>query len=393
MKRGSFVIVAAVLLLSFPEWARGQLPGSVDSAANASAGSAPPGDCRTEAETADAIENRFSRFSVRLLTACAAVPNVAILLCQLIPEFMSVDPAVLTTAHSLLTSVPLYFLNPWKAASYDIASLSFYGLSAGAEKLNNDYVYGVPMEWSFKIPFYLTYETYKEARARARPGAYSSDLRNYGIGDLLLAPFRLRNLREPRVWLPVLGISGLLYAMYSGSGMSVWDNETAYFGEWEMPTWLAAFSILATSAAMYTATGVGEEAFSRGTIYQELLETLDVGRAKFFDYLIFVSMHIPGDIAMLKYLGMPGMAELMVLGRLLTGFMITPLFQAAYTKGGLPMSIALHTWWNTAVTFVAWMTSWRVAPYWQTALTGPPGEKNSNAGRLPPLYFRFSFAF
>ena len=88
-------------------------------------------------------------------------------------------------------------------------------------------------------------------------------------------------------------------------------------------------------------TGIGEEAYHRGVIYEDLKHRWGLPVAMAGDIVYFGGVHLPQDLAA----GQPP-------GRILANFLFKGVVgglsnQWAYERGGLPMSVTLHVWSNT----------------------------------------------
>ena len=100
----------------------------------------------------------------------------------------------------------------------------------------------------------------------------------------------------------------------------------------------------------YTATAIGEEALYRGVVYEELRTSVGQTWAKVADSLIFPAIHIPTDIARGKSLANMGIQFGIRMAS-------TLLFDFAYDRGGLPLSTAIHTWFNFVAETMRWVKS------------------------------------
>ncbi len=104
--------------------------------------------------------------------------------------------------------------------------------------------------------------------------------------------------------------------------------------------------VTANNALHYLATGIGEEVLYRGVVYEELKTTFGSRRAKLYDFFLFPAIHIPMDLA-------AGKSDLIV-GNFINRGIATVLFDYAYDRGGLPLAVSLHTWFN----FINFTTNW-----------------------------------
>lgn len=244
--------------------------------------------------------------------------------------------------------LPLYLLNSPLAPAYTIAEAGLLGLHLGT--LKSPFITEIAMNSYAMTGFYSTYEIYKETRLNSAPGIYPESWESYGLGELFTASFALENLMHPAFYIPV-GISTALNILSSlDSETAIWKTGKAYIEGNEYPLSVAIPLVIGRNILQFTVTAIGEEALYRGVIYEELKVSLDPLLAKACDMIIFPLIHVGSDLAR----GRP-------LGELFMRFGIraasTLLFDIAYDLGGLPLSTAIHTWFNTVSFSLRWAAS------------------------------------
>ena len=163
------------------------------------------------------------------------------------------------------------------------------------------------------------------------------------LPELLLAPFRIRNMADLSFWVPLLGacvtnIAGRI--LTEGTDQSVFATGRAFVGRTEVPIGLGLLSTLLVGAVNYTFTGIGEEAVFRGLEYRELSERLGPAPARIINAITFPAVHVPQEIRNGASFGS------ILIG--LSWRAVTTLgLQWAYDTGGLQRSVAQHMWIDT----------------------------------------------
>jgi membrane protease YdiL (CAAX protease family) len=271
--------------------------------------------------------------------------------------------------------LPLYALDPVKALTFTLPDAAFIGAHLATKEM--PLLTSVPFSLFAYNEFFSTYEIYKTARLRAEPGAYPQEWKSYTRKDLILSPFMRENISDPLFYTTVLATSAAQIISSIKSNDAVWKTGEAWIDGKEYPVGTAVFYTLAANWLQYTATAVGEEALYRGVIYEELKVSMGHKKAKLADMLLFPAVHIPTDIARGKTL--PNMAI-----QFLIRSSSTLLFDYAYDRGGLPLSTAIHTWFN----FVALSMGW--------AKTGGTAAPESESGAVSsaivtPMSIYFTF--
>ncbi len=274
--------------------------------------------------------------------------------------------------------LPMYQFDTRLGMRYSIAEAGF--LTSHYATKNSPTVTLLPFNLYLKTAWYSTYDMYKIARSRAKPGVYPDEWRSYGVKELSLASFKWENISHPLFYIPV-GLS-LLSAVYNvkDSDCSIFKKNKAYIDGDEMPMGQALPMVIGINTLNYITTAIGEEALYRGVIYEELKVSFGSKRAKLFDFFIFPGIHVPMDIAAGRD------AEYITKQFIIRG-VSTLLFDFAYDKGGLPLSVALHTWFNLIGFTSRWMADGG------TPDPCPEEENGTSVSVMPPLMISYSIRF
>jgi len=308
-------------------------------------------DAAVEALEATGVDNAYSRAQVLSFTGVSTAFSVLGL-----TGIGFIDPADLAAfrlpwwlyATMGAEHLPLYLVDSPLAPAYTIAEAGLLSLHFGT--LKSPFFTEMAMNSYAMAGFYSTYEIYKETRLNSAPGIYPESWESYGLDELFTASFALENLMHPAFYIPV-GISTALNVLSSlDSETAIWKTGKAYIEGNEYPLSVAIPLVLGRNILHFTITAIGEEALYRGVIYEELKVSLDPLLAKACDMIIFPLIHVGSDVAR----GRP-------LGELFMRFGIraasTLLFDIAYDLGGLPLSTAIHTWFNTVAFSLRWAAS------------------------------------
>jgi|GEM_PF-2020310 len=250
--------------------------------------------------------------------------------------------------------LPLYAFDRKKAITYTGTGLSFLGLHLATKE--KPYISRVPYYFYLDNEFYSTYEIYKATRGKAKSGIYPEDWKTFNRKELFCAPFQMEHLSHPLFYVTILTettIHVLLSAL--GNEDAIWKTGEAYIDSEKVPMSQAVPAILATNLLTETAVAVGEEALFRGVIYEELKLSLGSKRAKLIDMILFPALHIAGDLALEH-------SSDEVMGNFILRSFSTLLFDLAYDRGGLPLSTALHMWYNTIGHSMVWAENNGVKP-------------------------------
>jgi len=294
--------------------------------------------------------------------ASAAVPlsATALVFAQYpIPALQGIAPWI---ANPLLlgTHVPMYWLNPGRAAWYTGAGLVLpaagIGLMAGV---------GSPLalEWSgtllgaySNLMLFSAYDTSLQSRQHL-----PSEFAGYLPADsplvddrrllrLAAAPFT-EVVADPLVWAPSIIAPALLtgwYLLFESEGtQSVGSTGTSFVADTPVAPVAGGAYALAKGAIDILAISVGEEAYYRGVLYDAVQREYGRTTARVTDAILFPLVHLPTDISQgLK-------PETMVFNFAWRAAM-TLVFDAAYDKGGLPLSIATHFWSDLVLVMSRW---------------------------------------
>lgn len=244
--------------------------------------------------------------------------------------------------------LPLYLLDSPLAPAYTIAEAGLLGLHLGT--LESSFVTETPLNGYLKTAFYSTYEIYKKTRANAAPGEYPEGWETYELGELFVASFALENLMHPVFYIPVVASTVLRVLSGLNSETAIWSTGKAYLEGRELLLLQAIPLVLGRNLLHFTVTAVGEEALYRGVIYEELKANLASLLAKACDMVLFPLIHVGSDMARGLSLGE-------ILGMFANRAFSTLLFDVAYDLGGLPLSTAIHTWFNTIAFSFRWAAS------------------------------------
>jgi len=275
--------------------------------------------------------------------------------------------------------LPLYIMDQGLAVRYSITHAGLLAAHYATKEYPTFTL--LPYNIYMNAAWFSSYEMYKIVRARARPGVYNSNWQGYGVKELSIAPFKWKNIKQPIFIVPVgLSLIGAISKINS-SEQSIFKNGKAFIDGEEWSVDRAVPLMLGINALQYIGTAIGEEALYRGVIYEELKATYGPKKAKLYDFFLFPAMHLPIDIAReLKPFDIG--KQFVVRGT------VTLLFDYAYDKGGLPLSVAIHTWFN----FLSFTSTWMAEG---GALS--PGSENQNKGDAemskPPLMVNYTFRF
>ncbi len=355
MKKSLFIICLSFML--FPFGAEAQSKSSVD----------------------DNEKRVFSRKEVLQNTGFSL--GVNLLLVNEISALDSVDIAELNIPWWMYTTMgahhlPLYRLDAKKAGAYTLSDTAFLGAHLATKEW--PYISYVPFHFFLYNEFYSTYEIYKGTRSNARSGIYPEQWKTYNRKELMLAPFKLENITRRFFYVTMLATTALNVIEAMGSKDAIWNTGDAYIDNKKVPISQAVPSMLGTNLLKYTATAVGEEALYRGVIYEEMKVMWGSKRAKIIDMIFFPAIHIPGDIARNK-------SSEDIINQFIVRSVSTLLFDHAYDRGGLPLSTALHMWFNSLSISTEWASN--------NGIQNPDLDNDSSSSIIPPLSLGFSISF
>ena len=257
----------------------------------------------------------------------------------------TLEDQILASSMTNLASIPLHF-----SGSPDVLPMTAVTLAlTGAEYLaGTEYgLYSREHQWFYwagnNLAMYNAYDAYASTRLRS-PAWDNSSFKRFSSWDLLKAPFDFNNLKEPVVW-AAMGSSVLFTALNvwlidpEVLRAAVWETGEWYLDERQMTPqgfWLEYIPYVASSN---TIGAIGEEGVYRGVLHEELSCRLGEKWATVVDTGAFAAMHIITDICRGCSWQYTTLHALDVAGANL-------LFDWAYDKGGLPLSIAAHAWAN-----------------------------------------------
>ncbi|MCK4976461.1 MAG: CPBP family intramembrane metalloprotease [Anaerolineales bacterium] len=305
--------------------------------------------------------------SVVTVTSIGAIDSAEIADVK-IPGWFS---AIIATQH-----LPMYKIDKDLGKRYSIAEGGF--LAAHYATKTRPSITLLPFNLYLKTAWYSTYDMYKITRSKAKPGLYPDEWRGYGVKELSLASFKWENLSHPIFYIPVgLSLWGAVNTI-KDSDCSIFKTKKAYIDGEEMSLGSSVPMVVGINMLTYITTAIGEEALYRGVIYEELKVSYGSRRAKLYDFFIFPAIHVPMDIA-------AGRDADYITQQFIIRGISTLLFDFAYDKGGLPLSVSLHTWFNMISFTSRWMAE---------GGTPDPCPEEGNGGNsvsiLPPLMFSIS---
>jgi hypothetical protein len=296
----------------------------------------------------------LTREEVYLYTGISVGLNIASTVLTLAPLYYgdSYITSLTVLAQYLLIGaehVPVYFFDIPKG-------LIFTGIEAGSFiliLLNNTYLQSSTLNELLTQVFhkiggmYSTYEIYKETRSLTTDSFYPIDWQTYSFGELSYASFVPDNFLKPIVWIPPLAIGGL-YALIMPRENAIWRTNRAYIDD--IATYPAIGIAVKTliNVVNYSMVAIGEEALYRGVIYEEL--ELNFGKlpAKIIDAIFFPLVHVPQELV-------AGVPLFNVGFNFVLRGIATILLDIAYDMGGLPLSTALHFWYDFAIATVEYL--------------------------------------
>ncbi len=165
------------------------------------------------------------------------------------------------------------------------------------------------------------------------------------LGRLVTAP--VRKFSSPFVWGSVLGFSVLgALSVDREHSVPLWQSDTVEIHGQQYPRAAGIPLFAAGEGINMLITGIGEESWYRGTVYEQLSREIGTGWAKAADALIFSLVHLPQEIVLIES-GEMTWGDALGQAALRSG--ITLLLNTAYDAGGLELSSAVHTWINLAL--------------------------------------------
>lgn len=319
-------------------------------------------------------ENIYTRSDVLKRAGLSFIPTVALL--TGISSLDSVDVVDLNLPAWMLATMgtqhlPLYLTDKRKAMQYSAFELGSLGLHL-ATKDETFFTY-IPFHFYLYSGWYSTYDNYAAMRNQSN---YADGWRSYGKKELIQASFDKDVLTRRFFWVTMLTTT-VLNLLDASSDSSIWHNDKAYIDDKEYDPLVALPLVLAVNTIKFTATAVAEEALFRGIIYEEMKYSWGSKKAKLADMIFFPAIHLTGDISSNK-------TNDEIINNFIFRGISTLLFDFAYDRGGLPLSTALHTWFNTLGQTIQW-TKQRGVPI--------PPEDTSTSSIIPPFQIGFAFNF
>ncbi len=228
---------------------------------------------------------------------------------------------------------------------------------------------------AFDVSLFSTYAAYANNRPRARPGLYDDAWREasfvrvmpstaglfgggesesaysfgtYGFFDLALSPFDPVNISDYMVFL--LPVAGFVQPFLENTHENaIWNTGRAYVGNYELSPALAIPLMGLFLMAESVMIGVCEEAHFRGFIYEELGSNYGDLAAKIVDALYFSVIHLPTDLYIANADGYTAA------GNVAQRALLTVYLDCLYDRGGLPRSVAAHTWIDFSLLFSSYL--------------------------------------
>jgi membrane protease YdiL (CAAX protease family) len=204
---------------------------------------------------------------------------------------------------------------------------------------------------AIKYAWYGVYDGYADLRSRSDDPAYGY-LPRVSFPELLTATF------DPSCYADwtVLGYLGSM-AIYTGVGMAladkssaVWTTGQSFIGNAEFPVWAGIGLMLAMQIPNFVMTGIGEESFFRGTLYEELSVRTGRWPAKIVDSFYFTTCHYPQQWEELAD-GKP--SDLMI--NFALAMFQSMWFEYIYERNGLRSAVAAHAMCDIMGFFCDWL--------------------------------------
>ncbi len=278
---------------------------------------------------------------------------------------------------SLITieHLPLYAQDRTLATKYSLGHAALTGAHYATN--HNPTLSLVPFNAHIKVAMFSSYESYKIGRSQAKPGIYDEQFEPYGMSDLACAPFDMTNLKQPVFYIPFAVSSVFQVSSMLASEDAIWKTDEVYVDKKKVKPGVAIPLVTTANLVNNVLTAVGEEALYRGVIYEELKVSYGPKRAKLYDFFIFPAIHVPQDVARGSELGE-------ITGLFIMRGLSTLLLDYAYDKGGLPLSVTLHSWLNMLGYTTRFLGS-----------AGVPNQSESNNSNSvgPSMSFGFTLRF
>ena len=202
-------------------------------------------------------------------------------------------------------------------------------------QLDNSYLTSSLVNLSVKSGMYSGYLTSRDAAGEPP----------VPLGRLASAP--VRHITSPYVWGSIALFAGLGMAEgLSGEGVPLWESDRVEIAGQQYDAALGIPLYLAGESFSMLVTGIGEEAYYRGVVYDRLREATSPAAAKAIDAVFFPLLHLPQELAEIHQGEMSWQSAALNFA-VRSG--ITLMLDFAYDAGGLELSTAVHTWVNLAL--------------------------------------------
>ena len=251
------------------------------------------------------------------------------------------------------THVPMYWLDARRAGWYTAGGLALP--AAGVSLMLAAPEGSVAGEWAptllssySNLMLYSAYDI--SVRTDRSSGAQPTRPEEGTIGRLAAAPFSSA-IADPVVWVPSLigaaAFTGWHIAFERDEAVGVYESGDAYIGSNRVSPVAGGAYHLAKSGVDMLPIAIGEEAFYRGVVYERTLRAHGRSAARLLDAVLFPLVHLPNDVQR-------GFKPPTVAFNFAWRSAMTLAFDAAYDRGGLPLSVALHYWSNLLLAMSRW---------------------------------------
>ncbi|MBA3455623.1 MAG: CPBP family intramembrane metalloprotease [Deltaproteobacteria bacterium] len=200
--------------------------------------------------------------------------------------------------------------------------------------------------------FYGIFDAYRDARVGRDDLGYKFKISRESLGDLASASFRPSVLKSPWVWagVPLLLAAGLGASYlaapdeFTGSRSIFEVDKVNVFGK-QLNRGTGFAAGFAYFASLFTSVGVGEEALFRGVIQTEMEERFGTYGGLAIASVIFGSVHV------FNFINDPQSAAIAVPVISILGSAMGLAY--IHTDHKLATSVAMHFWYNTLLSAVA----------------------------------------
>ncbi len=245
-----------------------------------------------------------------------------------------------------LGNIGLFLSDPDNALDFTLGSLGLFGLeTVCANEFGSDTDIVSSAYWTrIDHNMYKSYRSYGLTRLESEE-YNNSNFKVYKLGELYKAPFDIEVLKDPIVWGGILGeiafasALDLMFADETNYGTAVWDTNAWYVKE--ISSTIPYFIMYNGAFNLWNAvtTAVGEESIFRGVLYEELKYHFGVWPARITDIVAFTGLHIVTDIVREQS------AQFIIMHGIEVA-LSTLLYDIQYDRGGLPYTVAQHSWFD-----------------------------------------------